>query len=135
VAKLEQDAFVQLHFRVPKALHARLDAARKQGAVTLSAEIVRRLEQSFERRDRGIDGRLLWRELFKTETALSGATAQIYKALSREKDAPDSLRDAMCSVADALEQTDAQIKETLGKTFPVDIFRHRRGGAEQEDDK
>jgi len=46
--KRDADAAVQLHFRVREDLRARLETEAKRKGVTLSAEIARRLEESFQ---------------------------------------------------------------------------------------
>jgi Arc-like DNA binding domain len=104
---------VQIKFRVTHALRERLDEAAKARGHSTNAEIVRRLEQSFERRE-VVDGKRLWRELFLAGAVISGATARIYKAGGRGKD-------AMYDVADTLEQADARITQVLGETLPPEL--------------
>jgi Arc-like DNA binding domain len=57
---------VQIKLRMKEPLRAMLEESARERGISMNAELVRRLERSFERRDRVINGTAIGAELYRS---------------------------------------------------------------------
>jgi Arc-like DNA binding domain len=127
MADRDQATTVQLKVRMKEPLRADLEKAAHRRGVSMNAEIVRRLERSFERRDHTINGVAIGAELYLVMRELASFQRRINTALSSSQDAP-ALREEVISAALGLSSSQDRIVNVLQALLPADkglVIDHR----------
>jgi Arc-like DNA binding domain len=109
----DEDAYAQLKFRVKERLRAALEQAAKQRGISMNAEIVLRLEQSFERQSE------LKINLDELRSRLNAVVANLAELSRLTKDKAISSR-----ILGALITTAAVIGDTYPPLTEADYERH-----------
>jgi hypothetical protein len=127
MARRDESQTVQVGLRVKEALRRDLEEAAAARGLSMNAEIVRRLERSFERRDHVIDGVGLGAELYKALALLASIQSRINGALVSTvpdfhdvKPALSSFRDTVIEATSDISSAQDRIVKVLETLLPSD---------------
>jgi hypothetical protein len=127
MADRDEAATAQLKVRMKEPLRALLEESARHRGASMNAEIVRRLERSFERRDHAINGVAIGAELYLVMRELASFQRRINAALSSSQDAL-ALREEIISAALGLSSSQDRIVNVLQALLPADkglVIDHR----------
>jgi hypothetical protein len=122
MADRDESTTAQLKVRMKEPLRALLEDSARERGISMNAEIVRRLERSFERRDRVINGVALGAELYRVLTELGSFQRRINDAFSSDElgITPKRIRDEVVSAALDLASSKDRVIQVLEALLPSD---------------
>jgi hypothetical protein len=113
---------VQIKLRMKEPLRAMLEESARERGISMNAELVRRLERSFERRDRVINGTAIGAELYRVLTELGLFQRRINDAFAHDESGatPKKVRDDIVSATLDLASSADRVIRVLQALLPSD---------------